>query len=84
VSAQSRRHVAVAFGAILRDARGGSGVLQEELAEGAEVGRTYPSLLERGLRQPTLCVLPNLAAALEIEPGLLVTMTAARLCREAS
>jgi transcriptional regulator with XRE-family HTH domain len=84
MSAQSRRRVAVAFGGILRDARDGSGLSQEELAEGAEVDRTYPSLLERGRRQPTLCVLLSLAAALEIEPGLLVMMTVARLRREES
>jgi transcriptional regulator with XRE-family HTH domain len=84
MSAQSRRRVAVAFGAILRDARDGSGLSQEELAAGAAVDRTYTSLLERGRRQPTLCVLLNLVAALEIEPGLLVTMTVARLHREAS
>jgi transcriptional regulator with XRE-family HTH domain len=83
MSAHSRRCVAVAFGAILRDARDASGISQEELAEGAEVDRTYPSLLERGRRQPTLCVLLNLASALEIEPGLLVTMTVVRLSREA-
>jgi hypothetical protein len=45
--------------------------------------RTYPSLLERGLRQPTLAVLIAVAYALEIEPALLVTMTVARLRREA-
>jgi transcriptional regulator with XRE-family HTH domain len=45
--------------------------------------RAYTSLLERGRRQPTLFVLLNLAAALEIEPALLVTMTVARLRREA-
>jgi transcriptional regulator with XRE-family HTH domain len=84
MSAQNRRRVAVAFGAILREARDRSGVLQEQLAEGAEMDRTYPSLLERGRRQPTLCVLLNLAAALEVEPGLLVTMTVARLRSESS
>jgi transcriptional regulator with XRE-family HTH domain len=52
------------------------------LAEGADMDRTYPSLLERGRRQPTLFALLNLAAALEIEPALLVTMTLARLRRE--
>jgi hypothetical protein len=45
MSAQSRRRVAVAFGGVLRDARDGSGLSQEGLAEGAEVDRTYPSLL---------------------------------------
>ena len=82
MSAHSRRQVAVAFGAILRNARDGMGISQEGLAEGADMDRTYPSLLERGRRQPTLFALLNLAAALEIEPALLVTMTLARLRRE--
>jgi transcriptional regulator with XRE-family HTH domain len=49
----------------------------------ADIDRTYPSLIERGLRQPTLAVLIAVAFALKMEPALLVTMTVARLRREA-
>jgi transcriptional regulator with XRE-family HTH domain len=68
---------------VLKLARNGAGISQEELAEAADIDRTYPSLLERGLRQPTLAVLIAVAYALEIDPALLVTMTVARLRSEA-
>jgi transcriptional regulator with XRE-family HTH domain len=83
MSAVDHRAVAAAFAANLRTARLGAGLSQEKLAEGADIDRTYPSLLERGLRQPTLAVLIAVASALKMEPALLVTMTVARLRREA-
>jgi transcriptional regulator with XRE-family HTH domain len=43
--------------------------------------RTYPSLLERGRRTPTLGMLIALAHALGVEPTLLVAMTVTRLGR---
>jgi ribosome-binding protein aMBF1 (putative translation factor) len=48
-----RRQVARAFGAVLKNARSQQGLSQEALCEGADMDRTYPSLLERGLRTPT-------------------------------
>jgi transcriptional regulator with XRE-family HTH domain len=69
--------VAVAFGSVLRTARDGAGLSQEQLAEKADIDRTYPSLLGRGLRQPTLHVMLRPASAVAIEPGLLVAPTAA-------
>jgi transcriptional regulator with XRE-family HTH domain len=45
---------------------------QEDLAERASFDRTYPSLLERGLRTPTLTVLIEIARALDLEPAQLV------------
>jgi transcriptional regulator with XRE-family HTH domain len=80
---RDHRRVAVAFGGVLKRARTGAGLSQEKLAEGANIDRTYPSLLERGLRQPTLAMLIAVAYALQIEPALLVTLTVARLRREA-
>ena len=77
-----RRRVAVVFGTILREVRDGIGLSQEQVAEGAEMDRTYPSLLERGRRQPTLYMLLCLAAALDIDPAVLVRTTVARLCRK--
>ncbi len=82
MSAFDRRRVAHVFGVILRTARRGAGISQEELAELADVDRTYPSLLERGLRTPTLGKVIDIADALGIEPAALVTMTVSRLRRE--
>ena len=72
------------FGRTLRTARLMRGSIEpRKLAEAGDFDRTYPSLIERGLRQPTLAVLIAVAFALKMEPALLVTMTVARLRREA-
>jgi transcriptional regulator with XRE-family HTH domain len=77
-----RREVAVAFGSVLRAARQCAGLSQERLAEMSDLDRTYPSLMERGLRQPTLSVLFLVAGAVGVDPGHLVTMTANRIRKE--
>ena len=73
------RLVARAFGATLKGIRLDAGMSQELLAERADCDRTYPSLLERGLRQPTLSVLIDIASALQVQPASLVNMTIAKL-----
>ncbi len=75
----SRHEVAHAFGYVLRTTRHSAGLSQEELAFRADLDRTYPSLLERGRRTPTLDVLFRLGVGLKLEPALLVTLTEARL-----
>ena len=42
------------FGQVLRKARNAAGISQEKLALQVGLDRTYISMLERGLRQPTL------------------------------
>lgn len=74
-----RQRVAREFGAELRAARRSRGLTQEEIADRADFDRTYPSLLERGLRTPTLTVLLKLAEALEIEPAELINATLERV-----
>jgi transcriptional regulator with XRE-family HTH domain len=54
---RDHRRVAIAFAGVLKLVRNGARISQETLAEAADIDRTYPSLLERGLRQPTLAVL---------------------------
>jgi DNA-binding XRE family transcriptional regulator len=73
------RQVAVAFGQTLRSVRREAGLSQEDLAFSAGIDRTYPSLLERGLRQPTLAIVLALARALAAEPAELISRTIARL-----
>jgi transcriptional regulator with XRE-family HTH domain len=69
----------VHFGAVLKNARARCGLSQEALCEGANMDRTYPSLLERGLRTPTLPVVIEIAQALGVEPAQLVIETLERL-----
>ncbi len=73
--------VAEAFGAVLRSARESAGLSQHTLAIRADIDRTYPSLLERGLRSPTLDTLINLAPVLGIAAQALVKRTEAQLRR---
>ncbi len=55
-----------ALGNVLRRERNGLGLSQEELAERAEMHRTYVSQLERGLKSPSLARLADLADALRV------------------
>jgi transcriptional regulator with XRE-family HTH domain len=66
-----------AFGEVLRECRTKVGISQEQLALKADLDRTYISLLERGLRQPSLDTLFRLAKVLEVTPATMVARTAA-------
>ena len=79
VARYTRLQVMRAFGATLRACRQAQGVTQDQLADLCDFDRTYPSLLERGLRHPTLLMLLRLSAALKIAPEQLVTETILRL-----
>lgn len=69
------RKVALAFGRVLREARRDKGVSQDALAGLCDFDRTYPSLLERGLRSPTLGMVFRLSEALELDPLEVVKKT---------
>ena len=76
-----RDRIAVAFGRVLKTAREAAGLTQQALAVGARMDRTYPSLLERGLRTPTLSTLVSLAPSLGVAPAALVIRTQVQLRR---
>lgn len=52
--------------------RKAAGLSQEELADLADIDRTYVSQVERGLRNVTISVLARIAMALKIGPGVLL------------
>lgn len=62
----SKDQLSKQFGKNLRKHRVAAGMSQQELAERCELDRTYISLLERGLRTPTLYTLMRLSAHLNI------------------
>lgn len=64
-----------AFGAVLKKARKEAGVSQDQLAFDSNLDRTYISLLERGLRQPSLSTIFSLAEGLKYQPYRLVEDT---------
>lgn len=71
--------VAQVFGSELRAARVRAGLTQLGLAERCGLDRTYISLLERGLRQPSITTVLQVAEAIGIEPTRLIDQTWKRL-----
>jgi transcriptional regulator with XRE-family HTH domain len=69
---EKRGEVARLVGDILREERKRCGLTQEELAAAAGLHRTTISLLERGVKSPTLHTLFRLCDALGIEPSAVV------------
>jgi transcriptional regulator with XRE-family HTH domain len=60
------------LGANVRRYRKLAGISQEELALEAGMKRSYVSDLERGTRNPSVRALGRLAAALKVEPHILL------------
>lgn len=60
------------FGIELRRRRKAAGLTQQDLAEKAGLHRTYISLVERGLRIPTLDAVFRLGTALNVLPSVLL------------
>ena len=61
-----------AFSAVLRAARKERGLTQEKLAEKSDLDPTFISMMERGLRQPTIRTLFSLAGALDLKASEIV------------
>ena len=61
-----------AFGKIIAGLRQAAKLSQEELAERADIHRTYVSQIERGLKSPTIVMLLRLSKALETTPSKLM------------
>ncbi len=63
------------FGKVLHSIRLKKGFSQEKLALECELDRTFISMLERGLRQPSLTTLVKIANTLQIKPSKLLLET---------
>ncbi len=59
------------FGERVRALRTHNGLSQEEFAELCGLHRTYISGIERGVRNPTLSIILQIAAALKVPPASL-------------
>jgi len=57
---------------VIREHRRAAGISQETLSERAGIHRTYISMLERGLKSPTLEVFSRIALALGAAPSKLL------------
>ncbi|MGH8245821.1 MAG: helix-turn-helix domain-containing protein, partial [Gammaproteobacteria bacterium] len=60
------------MGKALQEFRQGRGISQERLGLDAGFDRTFISLLERGLRSPTIRTVVKLAEMLEVRPSEIV------------
>ena len=63
----------IAFGHILRQCRKNKKISQEKLAQESGLDRTYISLLERGLRQPSLTSILQISRALNVPSSELIS-----------
>ena len=63
-----------AFGFVARSLRKRMKISQETLADECKLDRTYISLLERGLRQPSLSTIFSIAKALSTTPSELLKL----------
>jgi transcriptional regulator with XRE-family HTH domain len=61
--------IRVRFGQNVKALRKSAGLAQDELADKADIHRTYQSGIERGVRAPTIIVVEKIALALGVEPG---------------
>lgn len=65
-----------AFGEVLRELRTKEKLSQEKLAQEGDLDRTFISLLERGMRQPSLNTVFSIAKVLRLPPDELVRIVA--------
>jgi len=70
-----KERVGKAFGRVLRQARLSAEISQESLALESGIDRSYISILERGIRQPSLALIFAISPVLRVSPTELVART---------
>lgn len=60
------------FGSTLQKLRLERNLSQMELSKICKIDRTFISLMERGIRQPSLTTIVSLAAGLKMKPSVLI------------
>ncbi len=63
-----KKSLAMIFGEVLKELRKEAGISQEDLANECELDRSFISMLERGLRMPTIETVFKLSKALQKRP----------------
>ncbi|MEQ6856002.1 helix-turn-helix transcriptional regulator [Lysinibacillus capsici] len=64
----------ITIGAVLKRVRKSLKLSQEELAHRSSLDRTYISMLERNIKQPTITTIFLIAQALEMKPSAFVQL----------
>ena len=70
------------FGKVLRELRLEAGLSQEKLGLECDLHRNYVSLLERGLRQPSLTTIFKLTEQLDVSPSQMMSLVEKRQARK--
>lgn len=68
-----KKTILIQFGKNLKEARSAKGLSQEALALSLEFDRTYISMLERGMRNPSLFTIHRIADFLDIKASDLLS-----------
>lgn len=76
--------IKIEFGLLLKQLRKEKGVSQEQLAHDSSLDRTYISMLERGIYQPSLETIFALTKSLNISPSVLVSTLEERLKKQSN
>jgi XRE family transcriptional regulator, regulator of sulfur utilization len=71
-------HLCAQFGAVVRSLREAQALSQEQLAERADLNRSYIGEIERGVAMPSLATVVKLAAALGVSSSTLLARYEAR------
>lgn len=69
-----KKSLSTVFGEVLKELRAKAGISQETLAYECELDRSFISMLERGLRMPTIETLFKLAKPLKKSPSEIITL----------
>jgi transcriptional regulator with XRE-family HTH domain len=69
----------IGLGSAIRELRNARGLTQEQLADAADLHRTYVSLVERGRKGVTVGVLFRISTALGTQPDVLIKALSERL-----
>ncbi|MCF8024605.1 MAG: helix-turn-helix domain-containing protein [Desulfobacteraceae bacterium] len=76
---EKKLNPAAAFGHVLRYFRISSRLSQERLAQESGLDRSYISLLERGIKQPSLTTIIQIAQTLDLSPRELMAKVEEKL-----
>jgi transcriptional regulator with XRE-family HTH domain len=68
-----------AFGKVLRELRQNKEMSQEQLAEAADLDRSFISLVERGIQSPNIAILFRIASVLRVKASELIARTEAEM-----
>jgi len=67
-----KRELAQLFGSVLREVRNSKKLSQEELADNSNLDRTYISMLERGIKTPTIQTIFQICNSMSVDPSIIV------------